>query len=238
MAAINATIFGVYGICMRHLQRHDHIPYLGSSALSGAASGLVQSFICSPVELIKLRMQVQGIGADKPSIMKTKLWKKGQPLPTSSNNHMFGVIGTAKEIVRTNGLKGLSKGIVSTLYREGPAFSLYFFSYDGLCLLFAGGQPLSDLGPLALCFAGGISGINAWLITYPVDVIKSRIQVDGINGPPQYRGMWDCIRKSYQSEGWRVFFKGLNSTLIRAFPVNAATFSTVTYVLRYFRNHE
>lgn len=87
-----------------------------------------------------------------------------------------------------------------------------------------------------LLFSGGMSGIVSWLSTYPVDVIKSRLQADGVGGVTQYKGILDCVRKSYQEEGWKVFTRGLTSTLLRAFPVNAATFATVTVFLMYMRS--
>jgi solute carrier family 25 carnitine/acylcarnitine transporter 20/29 len=235
MGAINATVFGVYGICIRHLDKHQNLPFLFNSAISGAAAGFVQSFICSPVELIKLRMQVHGIGKDEPSLLRSKLWNKRE---TKSSHHRSSLLSTGREIVLKEGLQGLNKGIISTLYRETPAFALYFFSFDFLCLMLANGSPVSELGPMSLCIAGGISGINGWVISYPFDVVKSRIQVDGVVGPPQYNGMIDCFKKSYRSEGWKVFFKGLTPTLVRAFPVNGATFCTVTYVLRLWRKEE
>lgn len=227
MAAINATIFGVYGISIRHLEERKLFPFLTNSALSGASAGIVQSFICSPLELIKLRMQMQGIG-EEHALLK----KKGGGRTVVQYR---GPLRTVLHIVNTDGPLGLGKGFVVTFWRETPAFALYFYTYDYLCLKLARGQPVTDLGPMALCLAGGVSGINAWLVTYPFDVIKSRIQVDGVNGLLQYSGMMDCFLKSYRAEGWRVFFRGLNSTLVRAFPTNAATFSTVTYILRFWR---
>lgn len=89
-----------------------------------------------------------------------------------------------------------------------------------------------------LLFSGGMSGIVSWLSTYPVDVIKSRLQADGVGGVTQYNGILDCVRKSYHEEGWRVFTRGLTSTLLRAFPVNAATFATVTVFLMYMRSED
>ncbi len=77
----------------------------------------------------------------------------------------------------------------------------------------------------------------AWVVSYPVDVVKSRIQVDGMFGERKYSSAWDCVVKSYKEpEGFRIFFKGLNSTLIRGFAVNAATFPTVSLILRYWRD--
>lgn len=230
MAAINATIFGVYGISMRHLENLSLFPFLTNSAISGASAGVVQCFICSPLELIKLRMQMQGIGKEHT------IRKKKDVKSTGSRSPQYrGPLQTALHIVRTEGPLGLSNGLTVTFWRETPAFAVYFYTYDYLCLKLARGEPVTDLGPMALCLAGGISGINAWLVTYPFDVMKSRIQVDGVDGPQQYTGMVDCFRKSYRAEGYKVFFRGLNSTLIRAFPTNAATFSTVTYILRFWR---
>lgn len=67
----------------------------------------------------------------------------------------------------------------------------------------------------------------------PIDVVKSRIQADcPIN--PKYRGMVDCIRVSYKTEGLPVFFRGFYAIAFRALIVNAATFyvyqSTLTHL--------
>lgn len=84
--------------------------------------------------------------------------------------------------------------------------------------------------------AGGLAGTFSWLISFPVDVVKSRLQVDGIDGKPKYNGAMDCMKKSIQTEGWKFFTRGLNSTLMRAFPMNAVCFLVVSYVMKYFEN--
>ena len=84
-------------------------------------------------------------------------------------------------------------------------------------------------------FAGGVSGILTWLVNYPIDVIKSRIQADGTQGRHAYSGFLDCGRQIYRSEGVRGFKRGLGVTLVRAFPVNAVTFATVMILLNYMR---
>jgi solute carrier family 25 (mitochondrial carnitine/acylcarnitine transporter), member 20/29 len=84
--------------------------------------------------------------------------------------------------------------------------------------------------------AGGLAGTFSWLISFPVDVVKSRLQVDGMDGKPKYNGAMDCVRKSVQTEGWKFLTRGLNSTLMRAFPMNAVCFLVVSYVMKYFEN--
>jgi solute carrier family 25 carnitine/acylcarnitine transporter 20/29 len=76
---------------------------------------------------------------------------------------------------------------------------------------------------MSLFVSGGIAGVLGWLVTYPLDVIKSRIQTDSFR-KPQYSGILDCIKKSHNQHGWRIFFKGLVTTLSRAFVVNGTTF--------------
>ena len=54
-----------------------------------------------------------------------------------------------------------------------------------------------ELGVGSLILAGGLGGIAYWGPTYPMDVIKSRIQVDNLQHP-QYRGMMDCFSKVHR----------------------------------------
>lgn len=85
--------------------------------------------------------------------------------------------------------------------------------------------------------AGGLAGTFSWLISFPVDVVKSRLQTDGMDGKLKYNGAMDCVKKSYQAEGMNFFTRGLTSTLLRAFPMNAVCFLVVSYVMKFFDNH-
>nr|XP_023028387.1 mitochondrial basic amino acids transporter-like [Leptinotarsa decemlineata] len=201
VAGINAIVFGVYGNTQRILSNPDS---LKSHAIAGGAAGLFQSFICSPIELAKSRLQV-------------------------SNNVGKGPIECLCKIFATEGLKGVFKGLGLTIGREVPSYSAYFFTYE-LLTRSDNDEPVST-GRMLM--AGGFAGVASWLITYPVDLIKSRMQVDGITSK-QYTSSYDCFRKTVQSGGISCLFKGLAPTLIRAFPVNAVTFTVVTWTMRIF----
>lgn len=56
VAVINALIFGVYGNVQRRLNDPDS---LTSHAFAGSVAGFVQSFVSSPMELVKTRLQIQ-----------------------------------------------------------------------------------------------------------------------------------------------------------------------------------
>lgn len=225
MAVINAIVFGVQGNMMKYLEDS-----MWNHTFTGAVAGGCQSFICSPMELLKLRMQVQTNPTDFFH------WSAG------NNGRMYHDPWDAiKKIIQKRGVRGLFKGLTLTLIREIPAFGAYFATYDFLCSSMVqhkgDGMTFDDLSPIVLCISGGVSGMAAWVISYPVDVVKSRIQVDGMFGKRKYSGAWDCAFKSVKEpEGYRIFFKGLTSTLVRGFAVNAATFPTVSLILRYWRD--
>lgn len=213
---INAIVFGVQGQTMRLLGQDTPT----NQFLAGAATGAIQSVICCPMELAKTRMQMQGTGQKKSS---RKLYK----------NSMDCLV----RIYSREGLWGVNRGMVTTLIRETPGFGVYFWAYDVLTRSL-GCEPEDRYMIPKLLFAGGMAGIASWLSAYPVDVIKSRLQADGVGGVNQYSSIIDCIRQSVRKEGYMVFTRGLTSTLLRAFPVNAATFATVTLVLMYARAGE
>lgn len=87
-------------------------------------------------------------------------------------------------------------------------------------------------------FAGGMAGTVSWLLTFPIDTVKSRLQADGMSGKPIYSGILHCARHGYEAEGLAFFSRGLASTLIRAFVMNAATFLVVSYTIKAAENFQ
>lgn len=218
LAAINAVVFGVQGNVQRRLK--DPNSYT-SHFLAGSIAGMSQTFICSPMELAKTRMQVQGQGESRYRYRTSK--------------HIYkGPYDCLVKIHRQEGFRGVFRGFWITLLRETPSFGLYFVAYELICRT-CSPNPDEDVSMPVLLVAGGCAGMASWLSTYPVDVIKSRIQAD-MKG--RYKNVLDCLRQSYKDEGLMLFTRGLGPTMIRAFPVNAATFATVALVLRLRRDDE
>lgn len=73
--------------------------------------------------------------------------------------------------------------------------------------------------------SGGLSGIIAVSITYPTDVIRRRLQIQKMNNNiPNYNGLIDCIIKMKKNEGIYSFYRGLNITYIKIFPMMSIQF--------------
>ncbi|CAK1601179.1 unnamed protein product [Parnassius mnemosyne] len=196
IAAVNAIVFGAYGNTRRSLPNSDS---LTTHAIAGAAAGLMQSFICAPVELVKTRQQ---------------LAKEGEGMPK-------GAWSGARHILKNGGFKALFRGLGITAARDSPAFAIYFTSYEAMTR--------GDQSAMRVFTAGGVAGALSWVLLYPIDVVKSRIQGDIVG---RYLGAWDCFVKSIQSEGWRCMGRGMGAVTLRAFISNGACFSAVVWTDR------
>ncbi|KAK0082466.1 hypothetical protein PV325_010349 [Microctonus aethiopoides] len=205
VAFVNAIVFGIYGQAQKYSKNPEN---LSSHFLAGAAAGLAQSPVVAPLELIKTKLQLQ---------------------ESNGKKKYSGPINCLCKIYRQSGILGIFRGLNVTAVREVPGYGLYFFTYEALTRnnsLIKINQPISTLHML---LAGGLSGIVSWVFTYPIDVIKSRLQADKNS---RYVGAIDCLKKSLNEEGVGCLFKGLNSTILRAFPTNAATFTVVNWTIR------
>lgn len=206
VAVVNAIIFGVYGQTQKVLNEHypaNSQHQLSGHFLAGASAGIAQAPVCSPIELAKTRLQLQ---------------------ENDSSRRVFnGPLQCLRHIHRTEGLRGVFSGFWITLLREAPSLGVYFATYEALT------RSDTRISTVHMLLAGGSAGTASWLISYPIDVVKSRLQADV---DKKYNGAMDCFRKSVQAEGYSCLFRGINSTIIRAFPTNAATFAVVTWTIR------
>ena len=189
--ALNAIIFSSYGYSIRYLTDENEEPSPSQMMIAGMAAGLAQSFICSPCELLKIRLQV---------------------------DHQYkSALDVYKSIMKTNGVLGLYRGFVTTLYREVPAFGVYFTTYYTM-LEALGDETFGEILPSFL--AGGMAGAVSWTLIYPIDIAKSIIQMNNKSSSSLVKVLRDLHRK----EGLKVFYRGLGTTIARSLPVNAVVF--------------
>ena len=212
MAAQNGLMFGIQRNLLHHIS-NDHAGHFYSGCITGA----IQTIVSSPVELAKIQLQMQGIG---------------EKMKHQKDRRYTGPFNVLKSFYKSHGVcAGVYRGFWITLLRDCPASGTYFYSYVYFCDMFTP-KHKTTLGIMGLLVAGGLAGITSWAIVYPIDVIKTRIQIDGFMPHGRYKNYFECLIVSYKNEGLGVFTKGLAPTLVRAFPVNAATLCTFTLIER------
>lgn len=89
--------------------------------------------------------------------------------------------------------------------REVPAIFVYFTTYDWL-----------KKNNIPTFLSGSLAGVNSWLLTYPIDTIKTRLQTNSS------KTIIDACKRGN-------LFNGLSICLLRAFIVNGVNFSVYEY---------
>ncbi|KAI0351296.1 mitochondrial carrier [Trametes cingulata] len=218
---LNGLVFSTYrSLLQAQLNDEQIIPTLTQINLAGAGSGVISSLITTPAELIKIHQQslVRSLGSARPlrdRDVVLHIWKY-------------------------HGFRGFYRGITATALRD-VGYGAYFAAYEATLRYWprswssssdAGSSTLASHSIAALLAAGGMAGIAGWVVTFPFDVVKTRMQSTAAAAPNNpYRTMWSTIVASYRAEGLGVFFRGLAPTLIRAIPVNMVTFTTFEAVV-------
>lgn len=222
----NAVVFQMYAILSRAFDSSvpatDPPSYKGV-ALGGVGTGAVQSLILTPVELIKIRLQVhQSQVHDKPERAES----------------LLGPRSVANSIFRSEGLRGIYRGLTITVLRDAPAHGVYFWTYEYMReQLHPGCRKSGQETFRTMLVAGGLAGVASWICCYPLDVVKTRLQAQLPSSPVQYNGIVDCFSKSVRREGYGVLFRGLGTAVGRAFVVNGAVFTAYESALRFLSNN-
>ena len=89
-------------------------------------------------------------------------------------------------------------------------------------------EPGQYASPLQKVAAGLIAGTIAISIASPTDVVKVRLQSQGLLPPEQqiYKGSIDCLRKSVARDGIKGLWIGWGPNVVRNSLINAAEVST------------
>jgi len=206
---INALVFGVYEMSRRVLCGSSSAQMnLVQGTVAGCLAGSINCLIVTPVEHIKCRQQMEGMG---------------------SRSRVSTGFEMGRKILHYQGVTGLYKGNLITMMREMPAYSAQFATYETLK---HGFRERYGESTVLNFVAGAIGGFTAWLVSYPQDIIKTKLQCD-LNGTirryPVNKlipdgGILNCAKDIIKREGFGGFWKGFSACTIRAMVSNAFTF--------------
>ncbi|OBT98165.1 mitochondrial thiamine pyrophosphate transporter [Pseudogymnoascus verrucosus] len=183
--------------------------------LAGATAGLIARFVIAPLDVVKIRLQLQ----THPG--RTII----QPHPPSTQPPLYkGTLQTLVRIFREEGLTALWKGNIpaEALYITYSAvqFTTYRLTTLGLQSLFST-HPLSP--PTESFVAGATAGAVSTTVTYPLDLLRTRFAAQGTQ--KVYPSLWYGIRSIATNEGPAGFFRGLSAGIIQIVPYMGLFFS-------------
>eukprot|EP00761_Pharyngomonas_kirbyi_P000028 gb/GECH01000028.1/.p1 GENE.gb/GECH01000028.1/~~gb/GECH01000028.1/.p1 ORF type:complete len:300 (+),score=38.82 gb/GECH01000028.1/:1-900(+) len=203
----NATIFAFYGNSLSFLRRNSNEKNPSKSILpeasAGFIAGTVNAFILCPVEHVKIQRQIDPTNHPHRLLLNyTSIREKLQFLKNSKIllNHFHG--------------------ISATILRDAPGFACYFSSYEVMRRKLASSIHHPHNESIAAFTAGGMAGALSWIVSGPLDVIKSNMQADPKTHPTIKR----CCSNLFTNNGIFAFFKGIQTSVLRALPTNAVIF--------------
>lgn len=210
----NAVLFLSYGLCqdaIRFVSNMDKGANLSDiqKACSGSLASIFSSMAICPTELVKCRLQAMHEMEASGKIaggQKSTVWT------------------VVKTVLKTEGPFGFYEGLTSTMVREIPGYFCFFGAYELSRSTFAQYMRTTKdgIGVLPLMFSGGFGGACLWLMVYPIDCVKSRIQVYSLAG--RQEGFMRTFMGIIRTEGFTTLYSGLTPTMIRTFPANGALF--------------
>ena len=204
----DVIMFTTYGYALRQLSPHggggggggggqQPEASISAYAAAGLVAGVSYVPLAVPFEVVKIRMQV------------------------STDAQGGGMAATARRIVQHEGPAALFRGFWATALREGPEHLIWFASFEWFKRQLRRSSVAPDqMDHVASLLGGGLAGVAAYLSMYPVDVVKTQIQLSTASVTPS---MGSVARELYARQGLRAFYRGSAPVVLQVFPENAAT---------------
>jgi solute carrier family 25 phosphate transporter 23/24/25/41 len=206
--------------------------------LAGTLAGVVQQVICYPFETVKARMALA--------------YQTGQNYTSMAD--------CVRTTARHEGWLAIYKGLSASILYGGPYVGAQMTFYELYQRLFmrvcqnsnSDGNKLhhhdaeSDAAAAVATpstfiklAAGACTGVTAQTLVFPMNTVRTRLQVNGIGGSEKmYTGMVDCIRKTFTREGVRGFFKGCGANNLRMMPNGMIQFAAFDFFKKRFAGLE
>lgn len=147
-----------------------------------------------------------------------------------------GMVDALIKIYRAHGFKGYYKGFVPGVFGVSHG-AVQFMAYEEMKNRYNNYKNRVITTKLTtgeyLTFAA-VSKLIAAGSTYPYQVVRARLQ----NQHHCYNGMWHCIQETWLYEGWRGFYKGLGTNLLRVTPATMITFVTYENITHFLMNRK
>jgi hypothetical protein len=204
---------------------------------AGSCSGATAVVLTYPLDIVRTRLAYISEGGSIPVEQGTVAHASSR----GSIRHHHGTIRTVlHDTLKREGVRGLYRGIGPSMYGILPYAGLKFFVYQDLKQMYHtrtqrdATQSQHRLPvPVMLCF-GGIAGLIAQTATYPIDVVRRRMQVEGLQSVESTdflpRSTPRSLLRIAQTEGWRSLFSGLSINYMKVVPSTAIGFTLYDYL--------
>ncbi|KAL0687108.1 hypothetical protein Bca4012_086785 [Brassica carinata] len=175
--------------------------------ISGAVAGAVSRTVVAPLETIRTHLMVGSGG--------------------SSSTEVFG------DIMKHEGWTGLFRGNLVNVIRVAPARAVELFVFETVNKKLSPEHGEQSKIPIpASLLAGACAGVSQTLLTYPLELVKTRLTIQrGV-----YKGIFDAFVKIIREEGPTELYRGLAPSLIGVVPYAATNYFAYDSLRKAYRS--
>ncbi len=165
---------------------------IGRNAAASTMGASVVSILVTPLDVAKVRMQ-------------SHVCPVGGSLPCPDPAHPAGTADMMRRVVRSDGLRGLWRGLGPTLVLAVPTTGLYFTMYEAM----------RDHASIPPVLAGAFARFVAATTASPLELARTQLQ----SGAPG--GVVSVIQRVVRNQGTPALWRGLAPTLLRDIPFSS-----------------
>jgi solute carrier family 25 protein 44 len=194
-----------YEMARHQLERRGIRDTKVKALVGGSCASLVGQTVIVPFDVISQHVMVLGLTQSSPKVPPTA----ASPLAINTDGRSKAQV--TRDIIRTiyqrDGLRGFYRGYVAALCNYVPSSASWWTFYSLYQEAF-GQLPGGAVVPhtVVQCGAAVLSGCTTSLLTNPLDLIRTRVQV-------QRRTIPDTVRILWEQEGLNIFRKGLTARM-------------------------
>ncbi|PHU18190.1 Peroxisomal nicotinamide adenine dinucleotide carrier [Capsicum chinense] len=191
-----------------------------SSLLVAALSGCVNVLLTNPIWVVVTRMQTH---TKKDKDDHTESVASQDEISVVVEPPPYGTSHTIQEVYGEAGISGFWNGIFPTLFMvSNPA--IQFMLYETLLKKMrkrraSSNKGANDVTALEIFLLGAVAKLGATVVTYPLLVVKSRLQAKqkvGADKRHQYKGTLDAMMKIIRYEGFHGFYNGMGTKIVQS----------------------
>lgn len=187
-------------------------PRLGAAenVAAGCGAGLVSTVATYPLDMLRSRLAAQ----------------------TGAEARYRGLGHAVRVVMREEGALAFYRGVMTSVHGAVPYVGINFACYEFLKarVLDRYYAPGTSRPPKAVSLAcGGLAGSAAMTVTYPFELVRRRMMVQGMAAAPAeapYAGTLDAFRRIWTREGARGLFRGLWPNYFKVVPSMSIGFMT------------
>ncbi|KAF2226982.1 mitochondrial carrier domain-containing protein [Elsinoe ampelina] len=213
---------------------------------SGSIAGMVSVFFTYPLEVIRVRMAWETKAHARTSYLDIcrRIYHEQPPSRAQSGNSgpLSATSAAVQRVAPGAGIGNFFRGFTPTMWGMLPYAGSSFLAHDSAGDLMrdpriakyttlpeTAGKSKDPNKPAQLKYwaelsTGAFAGFVSQTASYPLEVIRRRMQVGGVVGDGHRLGMAEVARQIMQQKGWRGFYVGLGIGYAKVVPMVSVSF--------------